>query len=1195
MGDFRKLEQWAKDLGSDYFGQLSTHAKLEGKEKGFLYKIAKSLRKNYSLSVSQLRYLKSIIEKVDALEHMQYGTQHDLEKAAESGEFDEVKHLSVRMAWHDSGWNGRICKDPAANVHCVGEHSLLSTRVRTRRNLEIENKEDCRDTIPNADVLGDYLPPCFWSINAFSPSGLSVVHDNPAASEFPQIREELPGYSVISWPFKLAFVKSANEQKEYGRYYPKPIFESRIKKFQNHLKEKESIVFLYCKYSNPVSGEDFQYLLVGCALLSEKGGFNYFKPTIEQLKEKQAKKDMQNFPTLNWALRYRLDIENTGVRLPYQEYLQEIDKPGGLSREYLDEIKVTVTEPELSESFSYVSKHVDDDQAVFLLMKLRKSILKVMEHQLEIDFNSGTTLKNIDELLKFAWSKRGYLPGLRNIYLAAMNLSPSDTEGIARLLSAFSMKDPKSVEELRDCLVDPSRIDESLEACEDVLCELAERIEELGINPDDFLRLASLNLTHLQFRRIINRKGLDRSLREICENPYLIFEEYEEGEMLEDQHSGEKVDGPIDLFKVDIALFPQIRFLKKSTILHAMKIGDPRRLRAVSLAELSMLKDKGHCFDEAACLQERTKQYPLFYKTETEYEVQLFFGNLPPAYVEHFEEKLVLRKDQGKTYFYLKTVFDDEQFVSHTIQTLIRAEDIDVSLQDLSADLEKSALALKKRLKASFDEEQFLEERKTLYQKLPRKRFLVISGTPGSGKSYELLKFVDSLSLAGETSLILTITGKASLRLKNNSEGFQGIDAKTIDKFLVENEKAKSENAKITKPNLIIDEMSMVDLDKLAEILRLLKFDSPYFNRLILVGDESQLPPIGAGKVFEDILDYLRSGEAGLREHWVHLDVNCRAEMSTEFQEFCGIFSNQNKGYEEWFSKIDNGKQLCPGLEIHKWQTHKELEEQIDKRFLELFSDVHSTHEDKEKFLDRALGIAQTGKPQNYNLDCFQLLSPYRTGRSGASGLNFFFQENYRISKGFSGATGEMVFKVKDKVIHTQNEYKENALFVSNGSLGAITGYKQLRFVEHDKGIKLGQLKYPDKLELAYCITVHKSQGSGFNHVFIVIPKRYGILNRELLYTALTRTRESVTLFIQVDGGENDASGLLNRIRRKSDIETRRTSLLKGSDLGYAYIPDTDINVKSRVEYIIYKKLEDCRKRLGDFEFWYEDTYELSD
>ena len=316
---------------------------------------------------------------------------------------------------------------------------------------------------------------------------------------------------------------------------------------------------------------------------------------------------MQNFPTLNWALRYRLDIENTGVRLPYQEYLQEIDKPGGLSREYLDEIKVTVTESELSESFSYVSKHVDDDQAIFLLMKLRKSILKVKDHQLELDFNSGTALKNVDDLLKFAWSKRGYLPGLRNLYLAAMNLSPSDTEGISRLLSNFSMKAPKSIEELRNCLVDPSRIDEKLENCEDVLCELAERIEELGISPDGFLRLASLNLTHLQFMRIINRKGLDRPLKEVGENLYLIFEEYEKGEILEDHHSGEKVDGPIDLFKVDIAMFPPIRFLKKSNILHTMKISDPRRLRAVSLAELSSLKDKGHCFD-GSYLPTRTYQ-----------------------------------------------------------------------------------------------------------------------------------------------------------------------------------------------------------------------------------------------------------------------------------------------------------------------------------------------------------------------------------------------------------------------------------------------------------------------------------------------------------------------------------------------------------------------------------------------------------
>ena len=181
-------------------------------------------------------------------------------------------------------------------------------------------------------------------------------------------------------------------------------------------------------------------------------------------------------------------------------------------------------------------------------------------------------------------------------------------------------------------------------------------------------------------------------------------------------------------------------------------------------------------------------------------------------------------------------------------------------------------------------------------------------------------------------------------------------------------------------------------------------------------------------------------------------------------------------------------------------------------------------------------------------------------------------------------------------MIHTQNEYDGNDLFVSNGSLGVVVGYNKIRFVERDKPVGLWDLRHRDKLELAYAITVHKAQGNGFDHVFLIIPERHGRLSRELFYTALTRGRESVTIFIQVGDGAQDAAQLLNRIRTTSAIDTRRTSLLKEGDIRYAYVPDSAAkDVRSRVEYIIYKKLQEFRARLGSFDFGYEDTYELKE
>lgn len=1064
MGEHEQLLEWARALDAQRLLGESSRPELSGKERHFLYTAGNLLRRREDLTFKQLTYLKAILEKLSTTDSIEHQTDHDPTRASRKNQTGDIRHLTVRLAWHDSGWNGHICSTPAANTYCIGEQSLLSERIRTRRNLGIEDRQDVRGKTPDPQLLGNYLPPCFWSINALSTKPLSVIHDNPAASEFPKIKELLPPYSVFSWPFKLSFVRTRDETRQYGKYYPQAIFEPRIEKFQNHLRENDTIVFLYCKFSNPVSGEEYQYLLVGCSILKEKGKSQRFTPTREQLDSIRSRRNMQNFPTLNWALRYTLDFENTGVSIPYQQYLAEVSRPGGVARDLLDEMKATVEEPELAEGFTYVAHHIDDDQAVYLLMKLRKSILKIKEHALQIAYDADEALKRIDALLQHSWRKRGHLPGLRALSMALLKLSPADTQRIDIFVKAASENGVGKIRPLCESLAESGAMTPEFEECEDVICELSDALQTYRLSPNDFLRLAALNLTRVQFDRIIRKEGLQHSLKEVADNPYLIYEEYEQGALTEDPMSGDEIDRIVDLFRIDIGLFPQIRFLKRDPILHTFRTSDVRRLRAVVIAALSKSKDAGHCFDEAYRLQEAIKEYPLFYHSDSEYSVEVDFRDLPPEYTRHFQEKLVLRKEGGTSYFYLKSVFDDEELAANTIKGLLAAPDINCDLPELAADLPAAANQLSKAIGSAFDAQQFIEERQKLYKDLPRKHFFVISGSPGSGKSYELLKIVDRLAKIGERSLVLTLTGKATLRLKNNDEGFKKVDAKTIDKFLVENEQLRRRG-----------------------------------------GNPDEL----------------------------------RSQLAHRFAE---LFGNKDK-------------------EI-----------------------------DREAVLDQVLGI----KGAKYSLDRLQILTPYRTGLAGASGLNFFFQDEFRVGRDFSGGTKESAFKVKDKVMHTHNEYDDNELFVSNGSLGVVTGYKRVRFVEHDKDMPLSKLRYPEALELAYAVTVHKAQGSGFDHVFLVIPERHGLLTRELVYTGLTRARNSVTVFIQVPEDQKGIVPLLDRIRRRSAIETRRTSLLSEGDLGFAYIPESGINVKSRVEYIIFRKLEEARlARSGDFDFKYEETYRL--
>lgn len=119
-------------------------------------------------------------------------------------------------------------------MYCVGEHSILSRR----RDLEIECQSGCAGCVPDMKQQKGYIPPCFWSINAFGAEHIHVEHDNPVAADFPHITQELPPYSVISWPFKLAFVKDRLEREvrkllpKDGSLYASAFFASRDGKYR---------------------------------------------------------------------------------------------------------------------------------------------------------------------------------------------------------------------------------------------------------------------------------------------------------------------------------------------------------------------------------------------------------------------------------------------------------------------------------------------------------------------------------------------------------------------------------------------------------------------------------------------------------------------------------------------------------------------------------------------------------------------------------------------------------------------------------------------------------------------------------------------------------------------------------------------------------------------------------------------------
>ena len=1184
---YEELKVWVKEIGGyvEIF-KISKNVNLSDRDKNISDTIANTLQAGNIPSFKQLRNLDRIYQAI----HSNKSDLTDIKAknlpkyASQDAQDIDVKHLCLRTAWHDDKWSGNICKNPANNDFCIGEYSLLSDRIRRRRDLELEKQPSCAGCKSDSSGLGDYQPPCFWSINVFGRHTLNFKHDNPVAPDFPLIKQELPPYSIISWPFNLAFTRSKKEKDDYGNYFPKVIFENRIKIFQRDIKPHQSIVFTYCNYSNPVSGEDRKYLVTGCALLADQGKPEYFDVTKDQLKNKADELGQPNFPSMNWALRYTLDFESTGVRIPYHEYLDKYSEGTGIAENFLKEIAVTIDEPELRDGFTYVARHIDDDQAIYLLMKMRRSLLKIEEHGLIQISETKLQLEKIESLITFAWDKRGYLPGLKNLLLAIPGIKDNYLDNVTKLINSIDLADVETINEIIVALSDESSL---FEEFDDLFEEIKLFMADSRINAKQITRLASLNLTKHQFNRIIDKKSINHTLSEICHNPYLLFEEYEPGKDTEDKISGEKIDGSIDLFKIDISLMPLRKYQKPIKDFHDFKRTDRRRLRAVVIQVLKNLETVGDCFLDVEAITKQAQSYPLFYQLDTPYMIEDCLAELDMEMEQFFREKLVIRRVNSLNYYYLKELYDDEVFVKNFIMNLIGREDYNLTAKSLSDELFNTIDLLRQKIGVRFDETLFKNQHEHLYNNIASKSFFVITGFPGAGKSYELLKIIDFLRANGETHVVLSLTGKAVIRLRNNEEGVLAINAKTIDKFLNEEENIRAQAAKSIIHNLIIDESSMLDLPKFAEILRSVDFLN--LKRLILVGDPNQLPPIGFGKPFSDVIDMMAQKPDIYHNNGVQLEVNCRAEMSDEFIGFTRIFSNENKFAEGYLAQTAKEGHICDdALEFVFWHSGDDLQKSLSSKVIELLRSEGYAANNLPSFL----GIENSKK--TIKLEKFQVLSPYKSGYYGASGLNLHFQDQLRSGVTFEKRVGDIEFKLFDKVMHTENEYKGQDLLVSNGSLGAIMNNGKVFFTDSEKTISIKDLKTKNKLELAYAITVHKSQGSGFNHVFIVLPEKAQYTSRELFYTALTRAKNKVTVFIQQGNDIIDPPEFFNKIKSNSSVVGRRTSLFSDCDQTYAYAPDDGVIVKSRVEYIIYRKLLEAQRRHGGFSFKYEELYQVN-
>lgn len=365
---------------------------------------------------------------------------------------------------------------------------------------------------------------------------------------------------------------------------------------------------------------------------------------------------------------------------------------------------------------------------------------------------------------------------------------------------------------------------------------------------------------------------------------------------------------------------------------------------------------------------------------------------------------------------------------------------------------------------------------------------LVITGGPGTGKTTILRFVITLLEEMGTEYALCAPTGRAAKRMGEAT----GRDASTIHRLLEYSygEGGFGRNAENTllADVVIVDEMSMVDVPLMAALLRALAPGT----RLIMVGDSDQLPSVGPGNVLRDMVD---SGQIPV----VRLTEIFRQSGRS------AIVTNAHR--------INEGQMpILEGLEDFGFEPMEE-QEAVIRRLIALNSGKAAKLGAQEPLQD------------------IQVLAPMKKGPLGVYNLNKRLQEalNPPAHKKKERKYGDVVFREGDKVMQIKNDYRlawtrslphqppEMGEGVYNGDLGTIMSidlYEQTLEVLFDDGRSAAYaFSMLEELELAYCISIHKSQGSEFP--IVLLPLLGGppmLLNRNLLYTAVTRARHMVCI-----------------------------------------------------------------------------------